>query len=121
MKPKSLKSLKKLAWHHFRLYILKRDNYKCITCPNTKETAIMQSGHFVHHTLAIYFNEKNVNAQCKNCNMTMKVSQDGLGYDKKLDAKFGKGTADSLRARRWEKFKPTRQWYLEIINKYKEG
>lgn len=84
----------------FSKYIRLRDAdssgyVRCITCGTRKLWKEVDAGHF--QTRAKYstrWDERNVNAQCKGCNMVNGGQQyvHGLAIDKK----FGEGTADEL-------------------------
>lgn len=123
MKSKSVSSLKKKADAVFSKYIRNRDSLngisECITCGTQKPIAQMQNGHFVsRRTNSLRFDEMNCNAQCYSCNV-MKHG-DLYEYAKKLDLKYGDGTASELHSRRFEVHKFTIQELEEIIDKYKE-
>lgn len=75
-KPKkpTISTLKKKLWHVFSLYIRNRDKWTCFTCGRKAEGSGLHAGHFVPKSvggLALYFHEKNVNAQCYNCNINL--------------------------------------------------
>jgi hypothetical protein len=67
-----MKSLKKTtAWKWFALYIKERDNWTCQTCGRKGKGQFMNAGHFIQafgHN-AVFFDERNVFAQCINCNI----------------------------------------------------
>ena len=68
----------------FQTYIRYRDNFTCCCCgffvdkndPDAKK--LMHAGHFISRTVKqLLLDEKNVNAQCRNCN----GQQDWKGID----------------------------------------
>ena len=67
-----MKSLKKTtAWKYFALYIKERDNWICQTCGRAGKGRFMNAGHYIQafgHA-SVFFDERNVYAQCMNCNL----------------------------------------------------
>jgi len=125
---KSIPQLKKLLWDVFSKYIRVRDAIKttgtsewvkCITCGKTKRTIEVDAGHFVSRThTAIFFNEQNVHAQCKQCNMPPNSGEQYL-YAKKLKELYGDSTPDKLMQRRGETKKYTKQELHELLSETK--
>ncbi len=79
-KIKTVARLKKDLWTVFSRYIRLRDaisttgmstEVSCITCYRTYPTVEVDAGHFIasYPHGYIRFDEKNVHAQCKRCNM----------------------------------------------------
>jgi hypothetical protein len=67
----------------------------CVTCGNPFHWKGGDAGHFIQRNrMAVRFDERNVNAQCKKCNRF----DSGMQHDhgKAIDKKHGKGTADLL-------------------------
>jgi hypothetical protein len=77
----------------------------------------MDAGHFEsrlkENTL---FDEQNVHAQCKGCNMPPNNGR-RIEYAAFLDEKYGSGTAKAITARAFRR-KLERQELYEIISKY---
>ena len=86
------------AWKNFSLYIKERDGWTCIVCGRKpKERRQCHAGHFIQsegHSITA-LNEKNVNCECEQCNI-YGDAETGYIYAKKLDMKWGAGTADYL-------------------------
>lgn len=99
-------------WKHFSKFIRLRDSdengiCQCFTCPTRLEwnSGGMQAGHFISRRhWATRYHEKNVHAQCVNCNHFQSGRQ--YEYGLSLDKKYGAGTAEYLLAqsRQVEKF-----------------
>lgn len=124
-KPKSIKALKKDAWDAFSRFIRQRDadengNVKCCTCENVRHWKGMQAGHFVSRVQeSTLFDEMNVWSQCAGCNMPPNNGRP-FEYAAFLDAKFGPGTAEKIRARAHRQ--TLRRDDLErILKKYSQG
>lgn len=80
--------LKAKLWQVFSAYIKARDNYTCYTCGRRGVGGGIHAGHFVPKSvggLALYFDERNVHAQCFNCNINLSGNQ--YLYGKKLGKK----------------------------------
>ena len=108
------------AWKHFAAYIKKRDRYTCFTCDRKAEGSGLHAGHFVqafgHQNT--FFNEKNVAAQCYNCNINKYGNI--WEYGQRLNKKYGEGTTEELT----KLGKVYKQWakkeLKELAKKYKE-
>jgi hypothetical protein len=118
----SLKALKKKAWAAFSKWIRQRDAgeggyVKCCTCSEIRHWKGMDAGHFESRVKeSTLFDEQNVHAQCKGCNMPPNNGR-RIEYAKFLDEKYGPGTASAItaRARRRELLQ---QELEEILTKY---
>ena len=119
---KRSQAVKSLAsW--FSKYIRLRDAdssgyVRCITCGTRKYWKEVDAGHF--QTRAKYstrWDERNVNAQCKGCNMVNGGQQyvHGLAIDKK----FGEGTADELVILSNQIVKLSTREILDLAEEYK--
>ena len=107
----------------FSKYIRLRDAdssgyVRCITCGTRKYWKEVDAGHF--QTRAKYstrWDERNVNAQCKGCNMVNGGQQyvHGLAIDKK----FGEGTADELVILSNQIVKLSTREILDLAEEYK--
>lgn len=70
MKKQKISTLKKKLWAVFSEYIRKRDEGVCFTCGGNGS----QAGHFIPKSIGgieLYFNERNVHAQCFRCNINL--------------------------------------------------
>jgi len=72
---KNIEKLKLQVIDLFQMYIRYRDNFTCCCCgkhinpdsPDSKK--LLHAGHFVSRSVKqLLLNEKNVNAQCRDCN-----------------------------------------------------
>ena len=107
----------------FSKYIRLRDAdssgyVRCITCGTRKYWKEVDAGHF--QTRAKYstrWDERNVNAQCKGCNLVNGGQQyvHGLAIDKK----FGEGTADELVILSNQIVKLSTREILDLAEEYK--
>ena len=97
----------------FAKWIVKRDKNICFTCGKYGN----QCGHFVHGK-AMDFSEKGNHCQCASCNFFR--SGNLIVYAIKLEAKYGYGIVQKLKAE-GDKIKRWKRKELErIIKKYKE-
>ena len=101
-KTRKKKIKRSTADHWFSLYIRLRDVIdgsngfcRCITCNNAFFWKEGDCGHFVtrNHPMT-RFDERNCNAQCKECNNVKNGDQYNHGF--KINMKHGVGTADLL-------------------------
>lgn len=114
----------KKLWTEFSKFIRQRDadhaGYAtCFTCDVVKPWQEMDAGHFVsRNAKAIKYDEQNVHAQCKSCN----GFHGGMAYEygKRLDEKYGKGTAENLEAQRFSIIKRTPDELEALYKHYKE-
>jgi hypothetical protein len=125
--PATVSKLKQLADSEFSRYIRYRDGKLtengwwavCITCDKWFPFNTIQAGHFQSRRFNITrFDEQNVNAQCKGCNIFRYGEQ--YKYAKALDIKYGEGTADKLVAKALEPHKFLPDELIEIAVKAKE-
>ena len=97
----------------FAKWIVKRDKNICFTCGKYGNMA----GHFVHGK-AMDFSKKGNHCQCPSCNFFR--SGNLIVYAIKLEAKYGYGIVQKLKAE-GDKIKRWKRKELErIIKKYKE-
>ena len=79
----------------FNAYIRKRDSengyFTCISCGETKDTTLMDCGHFAPQKggSALRFDEYNCNGECKKCNGFDQFHL--IGYRKGIINKYGEG------------------------------
>lgn len=107
----------KKEWNAFSKYIRLRDwarqtdpdpwTAPCVSCRKMYPIAgvgCAQAGHFItRKRTAILFDEKNVHAQCYNCNHTLKGNWDQY-YEAMLDM-YGQEAIDDLMQRRFDHVK----------------
>lgn len=122
-KPKNLSYYKKKLWKVFSQYIRLRDADKngyctCISCGKKMFWKKSQAGHFIPRSLSnfLYFNEKNVNAQCYRCNCILGGNL--FEYAIALNKRYGEGTAMELREQKRELKKYTIQELKDLISFY---
>lgn len=86
------------------LYIRDRDSRdgekgECPFCGKVDYIKNMDCGHFVSRTrIATRWDERNMNLQCKGCNLRQSKGLDGIEYrhGQLIDEKWGEGTANEL-------------------------
>ena len=110
--------LKRRAWNVFSKWIRERDKYTCFTCGKKGKGSFMHSGHYISRkNMATFFDERNTNAQCMNCNIW---GYGNMGvYTLKLQEKYGVGIIKELTKKSREIKQYKEKDYLEIIKKYK--
>lgn len=119
---------KGICWFWFARYIRARDAKRwgaCISCGRTKTYEELQAGHFAPAGdcgAALLMDEVNVNGECNHCNAFDAMHL--LGYARRLDIRYGQGTAESLERRRVESMsnptkEPSRHEYLERAARYR--
>jgi hypothetical protein len=101
-KAKSVRQLKKIAWHYFSRYIrlrdADRDGYvRCYTCGVRLPYQQAHAGHFIggRHN-AILFDERGVHPQCYACNVRMHGNT--LAYFDRMRDEYGDAVVRELRA-----------------------
>lgn len=86
----------------FSMFIRARDAdedgyVRCISCGRVVHWKNADCGHFVKRQhKALRFNEQNCQVQDRNCNWALQGND--IEFAKGIDRKYGKGTADKLRA-----------------------
>lgn len=72
---------------------------KCCTCENVREWKRMDAGHFIGRGIGggsgVYFDERNINIQCKRCNGFLQGNPEP--YKVFMRNKYGQETIDQLR------------------------
>lgn len=101
--------LKAEVWKWCSLYIRKRDGLSshlledgswgyCCTCGCCVETKYADAGHFIGRGLGggsgVYFDERNIHLQCKQCNAFKQG--DTLNYRRFMLKKYGQEVIDEL-------------------------
>lgn len=124
---RSIPRLKTLLWNDFSRFIRLRDALKttgdvrfvkCITCGDTRQTLEVDAGHFYSCThSSIRFDEHNVHAQCKKCNMPPN-SGEQYKYSQVLTQIYGKEEVERLGNERHKIRKFTKQELEGLIEEY---
>lgn len=107
----------------FAMYIRLRDatkdgSFRCISCGRLLPFKQSDCGHYINRQhMATRFNEKNCNAQCRNCN---RFDEGNIqGYRRGLIAKYGEPTVALLEAMKYETNKISEFEYATMIVYYK--
>lgn len=113
---------KKELWKVFAKYIKTRDNYTCFTCGNKGEGSGMHAGHFIEKSvggLSLYFDERNVHAQCYRCNINLGGHHSE--YYPRMIKKYGQDVVDELLDLKRNGYrKISNQEYADLIEKYQK-
>lgn len=96
------------------------DEYvRCITCGTRKHWKEVDAGHFQTRTkYSTRWDERNVNAQCKGCNMKNGGQQ--YVHGKEIDKKYGEGTADEIVCLSNQIVKFSTQELRDMAKKYRD-
>ncbi len=105
---------KKQAWGWCSKFIRLRDSIEyckkiglssdegivqCCTCPQIRQWEYMDAGHFLSRGVGgnsgVYFDERNINTQCKSCNGFQQGNVPR--YYAFMLAKYGQGVIDQLK------------------------
>lgn len=92
--------LRGIYWWYFARVVRMRDSQKygrCISCGKQKTFDELQAGHFVpagRGGFSLLFDPLNVNGECEGCNGFDEMHL--RGYERNLDARYGKGTGEKL-------------------------
>jgi len=109
------------VWKEFRLFILRRDNERCVICGRGKnDGVIIQGGHiFRGHHDSTRFNELAVHCQCKRCN---KAHNDNpWPYWNWFIGKHGQKTFDELKIKNNSNDVLTRADLVKLYEHYKNA
>ncbi len=123
-KLKSIKSLKKLAWKYFSIFVRKtaadwKGFTTCICCGNSYlwNSGDIHAGHWIHDKLD--YDLRNVHPQCKNCNYKFNKNTNTF-YAIFMAKTYGVETMEQLRKDATSKGNNySRLELLAIIEKYK--
>ena len=119
----------KKLWSTYSRYIRMRDyanqkdpepyKAKCISCSKyypINGVGCLQAGHFItSKKMAIRYDEKNVHAQCYNCNINLKGNWDS--YYESMQRIYGQEAIDDLMQRRFDIVK-YKAYELEDMNEH---
>jgi len=111
--------MKKQLWDIFSQYIRQRDKGVCISCGKVDYWRKTDAGHYIPRTagMSLYFDERNVNCQCTNCNRWMHGNLSK--YAIALMKKYGKGILEELDEKRKTVLRISISDYEALIEKYK--
>lgn len=111
--------LKKELWGLFSEFIRRRDGGVCISCGKEYFWRKTDAGHYIPKTagLSLYFDERNVNAQCTYCNRWMHGNL--APYAIALRKKYGEAILEDLDRERHVVKKISIDEYKQLIEKYK--
>lgn len=124
MKKPTLAKAKKLADEWFSLYVRlwHADIYgivSCVTCGSKRYYKKIDNGHFmVRAHMGTRLEERNCHPQCFTCNKANQGEQ--FDHGKYIDARYGTGTADELRALAHSTIKLDVWDLIGISTKYRE-
>lgn len=99
--------LKGILWWVTSVYVRKRDfqlyHGACIGCDRIMDSwKDLQAGHFISASkcgFALLFDLRNINGECGACN---KWDKQKLTYERNLDLRYGKGTAQEVKEQYFE-------------------
>lgn len=117
-----LSALKKRAWFFFSKWVRMNEG-NCITCGKAVEPAKANAGHYIDASICgviLNFHPRNVHTQCVTCNLWKHGNKSS--YRVKMVEFYGQAKVDHLdtiRTRTVGIFKPTKEYYLSLIRKYK--
>jgi hypothetical protein len=122
-KEPSLASLKKRAWGYFSKWVRITEKGVCFTCGKVKPWKEMDAGHYFTRGSGgalLSFFPRNIHCQCDRCNRWLHGNM--AKYREKMVSTYGQDKVDHLdliRTRTVGIFKPTKEYYLSLIRKYK--
>lgn len=119
MRKQTLKGAKAKLWKVFSEYIRRRDRC-CISCGKKDDWRNLDAGHYYARTagLATFFDPRNVNGQCRACNLFRHGNLPA--YALALKAKYGPDILEELDAERRKIKKYTVAEYQALTEKYKK-
>jgi len=90
----------------------------CFTCGKQDHWKKLQNGHFQSRRFySTRWNEQNCQVQCSGCNV-FKYGEQFI-FGKKLDQKYGEGTAEELYLKAKKTVKLSNDELIDLINRYK--
>jgi len=90
----------------------------CFTCGKQDHWKKLQNGHFQSRRhYSTRWNEQNCQVQCAGCNV-FKYGEQFI-FGKKLDQKYGEGTAEELYIKAKKIVKLSNNELIDLINNYK--
>ena len=112
-------TVKNKIWKPFRLFILRRDGFRCVQCGRGKDDGvILQGGHlFSGHHDSTMFDEDAVHCQCKRCNHDH--NDNPWPYWNWYIQKFGRDPFHELKRKHHNNAVLTRADLVELYEHYK--
>ena len=114
---------KQIAIDNFQMYIRYRDNWTCVVCgkhiePTEKDAKMLiHAGHYISRTKAsLLLDEKNVHAQCRECNGKQNWEGVDTRYTKYLINKYGIEILDYFNKKKNEICKRSNSEWQMIAN-----
>ena len=109
------------VWKEFRIFILRRDGYRCVICKRGKDDGVvLQGGHiFPGHHDSTMFSELAVNCQCQNCNNAH--NENPHPYRNWFKGKYGQKAFDELKIKHKRNQALTRGELVELYEHYKNA
>ena len=90
----------------------------CFTCGKQDHWKKLQNGHFQSRRFySTRWDEQNCQVQCAGCNVFKYGEQ--FVFGRKLDEKYGEGTAEALYFRAKKTVKISTNELIDLINRYK--
>lgn len=126
-KKSKLTNWKQIAVDNFQMYIRYRDNWTCVVCGKhidpTEENAKMyiHAGHYISRTkTSLLLDEKNVHAQCRECNGKQNWEGVDPRYTQYIISKYGVGILDYLAKKKNEIVQISNEQWKEIAEFWKQ-
>ncbi|MEE8151301.1 MAG: recombination protein NinG [Nitrosomonadaceae bacterium] len=106
----------------FSLFIRMRDAYpggRCYTCNMPITVKACDAGHYIkRECMALRFDERNVHAQCWDCNRYMSGNREA--YEARLTLDYGKIIIGEFFAQRWKTKHYSAADLRDIAKRYRE-
>ena len=111
---------KKLAVDYFQMYIRYRDNWTCVVCgkhidpQDPQAKMLLHAGHYISRIkTSLLLDEKNVNAQCRECNGHQNWEGIDPRYTQYLIRRYGTEVLEYFNQKKNEICKPNWQELAE--------
>ena len=120
-----LSRLKQKAWRVFSEWVRKRgadeNGYNtCVTCGKRDLWTNLHASHFIpSRRNSILFLEENCHASCMACNIWRHGAIED--YYPFMLKTYGQEKIDEIKRLKKQIFKPTREYYEEVIERYKDN
>lgn len=114
-----VKKLDTIFSQYIRRRFAKNEIAECFTCGKRDNWKNLQCGHFQSRKhYSTRWDSTNCQVQCAGCNIFKNGEQ--FIFGKRLDAKYGDGTADQLHIKAKKMVKLSTNDLIMLINKYKD-
>lgn len=114
---------KEIAVDNFQMYIRYRDNWTCVVCgkhidPTEKNAKMyIHAGHYISRSkTSLLLDEKNVNAQCRECNGFQNWEGIDPRYTKYLINKYGADILDYFAKKKNEIVQISNEQWKELAS-----